>query len=117
MQLVAIHPEMPEEMELSRERRQQLEERMLEYPAKTRDPEKEYESEETERHRNYTCLNCKKPCETTIWGNNRLRHTPDCGKVHQKEEFANQCHDCARTFSEPNELREHRRYVCTRLGK
>ena len=32
----------------------------------------------------------------------------------KKEIFSNQCPDCDRTFREPNELREHRKYVCAR---
>ena len=61
MELVAIRPEIPEEMELNRESRKQIEDLMLEYPTKTR--ELEEEAEETEQSRNYTCLNYKNHSE------------------------------------------------------
>ena len=98
--LVAIHPEMPGEIELNRESRKQLSELMLEYPTKTRDLEEE-EAEETEQRRNYTCINCKKSFRTAIGGTNHLRDTPECRKVHQKENLRIN----AQTLTEPSENR------------
>ena len=55
IQLVARHPEIPEEMELNRESGKNLAALMREYPTKTPDAD----AEETEKRREYTCIKCK----------------------------------------------------------
>ena len=93
-QLVATHPEMPEEMELIRESRKQNAELTLEYPTKQ---DLEEEADETEKRRNYTCANCKKSFRTTVGKTHRLRNTPGCRKVHPKKNLRTD----AQTVTEP----------------
>ena len=108
MQLVAARREIPEEMELNRESRKQLAELMMEYTTRI---EKKEEAEETERRRQYTCINCKMPFKTPMRKTNRLRNKPECKQVPRKQTSPNQCPECIRTFKEQNLLREHKEYI------
>ena len=55
MQLIKQNPEIPEIIELNRERRKQLAEIMLEYPTK-REDEEEQQGQTIEERRIYTCI-------------------------------------------------------------
>ena len=96
--LVATHPEIPGELELNRENREQLAEHMPEYPTKA---ETQEESRGKEKRRYYTCIMCKKPCKTQIGKTNHLKHSPECRQVPQQEEFANRRQDCRVNFNAP----------------
>ena len=112
MQLVEKSPEMPEEIELNKDRRNQLAELMLEYPTKA-DEKENLTREQTDEKSYYTCQNCKKAFGAIRGKLNHLGHNPKCGKVPQKEEFVTKCQDCSRTFSNPSGLKKHRKYICT----
>ena len=64
MQLIARHPEMPEERELDIEDRKKLAEIMLENPP--RQGSQEQTTQEMDHRRKYTCLNCDETFITPI---------------------------------------------------
>ena len=77
MQLVKQIPEMPEIIELNRERRKQLAGIILEYPTKIEDEEDQQE-QTTEEKRIYTCLSCEKPSSSIRGKLNHLNSNPKC---------------------------------------
>ena len=90
-QLVARHPDMPNELELNREDREQVSELMLEYP--TEQGNREEGKQEEEQRRYYTCIRSGKPFETSIGATNRRKRSPECRQVHRAEVFENKCQE------------------------
>ena len=76
-QLVEKRPEIPEELELNKERRKQLAELMLEYPTQTDEMEKESLTQENAgEKRYYACQNCGKPYSAIRGKLNHLENNP-----------------------------------------
>ena len=69
MQVVKTHPEMPEEMELSKDRRKQLSELMLEYATGT--TKRRIRRKNSWRNRDITHVRNAKRASTTIMGKTR----------------------------------------------
>ena len=105
IQYIAAHPEMPEEMELNRDDRQQLAELMLEYPPKKRSQELA-QQEETPlgQKRKYTCHNCSRPFSSTIGKFDHIKQHPEFQNVRQQDTFGNKRNDCNRAYKEPGNL-------------
>ena len=86
MPLVEKHPEMPEELELNKERRKQMAELTLGYPTQTDEMEKESLSQENAgEKRYYTCKNCRKPYSAIRGKLNHLENNPKCKMYHRRK--------------------------------
>ena len=103
--MVKLSPEIPEVIELNRERRKQLAEIMLEYPTKIEDEEDQQEQTLGGGERMYTCLSCKRPFSSIRGKLNHLKSNPKCREVAQQETFINECKECNRTSRSPSQLK------------
>ena len=110
-QLIKQIPEIPETIELNRERRKQLAEIMLEYPTKA--DEEDQPKQTHEEKRIYTCLFCRRTFSTIRGKLNHLKHNPKCREVPQQETFISECEECNRTFSSPGQLGERQKFIFT----
>ena len=87
MKLVKDNPEMPQKLEPDDNKRKQLAELMLEYPAK----EEQDDQEQIEEKRLFTCLLCRGKYNDISGKLNHLVSSERCRNVPQKENFENKC--------------------------